>query len=76
MYVPPKLSVITVFAAVGHLHLRVHPDLRRDVDVTADQAASLAHSASDITGTSPARDTRFGSSKDAEIFSGSCDNRI
>ena len=27
-------------------------------------------------GTSPPRDTRFGSSKDAEILSGSCDNRI
>ena len=25
---------------------------------------------------SPPRDTRFGSSKDAEILSGSCDNRI
>ena len=37
---------------------------------------SPARSASDITGTSPARDTRFGSSKDAEIFSGPCDNRI
>ena len=37
---------------------------------------SPARSASDITGTSPARDTRFGSSKHAEIFSGSCNNRI
>jgi len=39
-------------------------------------APSPARSASDITGTSPARDTRFGSSNNAEIFSGSCDNRI
>jgi hypothetical protein len=40
------------------------------------RAPSPARSARAITGTSPARDTRFGSSKDAEIFSGSCDNRI
>jgi hypothetical protein len=39
-------------------------------------AASPARSASDITGTSPARDTRFESSKHAEIFRGSCNNRI
>ena len=38
--------------------------------------SSPAGSASAITGTSPPRDTRFGSSKDAEILSGSCDNRI
>jgi hypothetical protein len=37
---------------------------------------SPARSASAMTGTSPARDTRFGSSKHAEIFSGSCNNRI
>jgi hypothetical protein len=29
-----------------------------------------------MTGTRPARDTRFGSSNDAEIFSRSCDNHI
>ena len=40
------------------------------------RACSPARSARDMTGTSPARDTRFGSSKDAEIFTGSCDNRI
>ena len=34
-----------------------------------------ARPASDMTGTSPARDTRFGSSNEGEIFSGSCDNR-
>ena len=34
-----------------------------------------ARSARLITGTRPARDTRFGSSNRAEIFSGSCDNR-
>ena len=38
--------------------------------------SSPARSASAITGTSPPRDTRFGSLKDAEILSGSCDNRI
>ena len=40
------------------------------------RAATPALSARPITGTSPARDTRFGSSKHAEIFGGSCDNRI
>jgi hypothetical protein len=38
-------------------------------------ACSPARSAKAITGTSPARDTRSGSSNDAEIFSGSCNNR-
>jgi hypothetical protein len=38
--------------------------------------ARPARSARDITGTSPARDTRFGSSNDADIFSGSCHNCI
>ena len=40
------------------------------------RASSPARSASAMTGTSPPRDTRFGSSKDAEILSGSCDNCI
>ena len=39
-------------------------------------AARPARSARPTTGTRPARDTRFASSKHAEIFSGSCDNRI
>jgi hypothetical protein len=34
-----------------------------------------ARSAKPITGTSPARDTRFGSSNRADVFSGSCNNR-
>jgi hypothetical protein len=40
------------------------------------RACSPARSASDTTGTSQARDTRFGSSNDTEIFTGSCNNRI
>jgi hypothetical protein len=40
------------------------------------KAVRPARSASPITGTRPARDTRFGSSNRAEIFGSSYDNRI
>jgi hypothetical protein len=40
------------------------------------RACGPARSARDMTGTSPVRDTRFGSSKHARVFIGSCDNRI
>ena len=44
-------------------------------DVLADQLRRPQRSARAITGTRPARDTRFGSSNDACVFAGSCNNR-
>jgi hypothetical protein len=52
------------------------PDAAAIVTWRRTRPPKPARSARPITGTRPARDTRFASSNDAEIFSGSCDNRI
>ena len=44
------------------------------VTCSRTRPARPQRSASAMTGTRPARDTRFGSSNDACVFSGSCDN--
>ena len=57
------------------LQAGVHPGPARDLDVPGGQAPARSAAASAITGTRPARDTRFGSSNDACVRAGSCDNR-
>ena len=51
------------------------PHRRPTRTCSATRPPSPARCASAITGTNPARDTRFGSSNDAWIFASSCNNR-
>ena len=57
-----------------HLQARVHPALAGRADVLRDQLGRPARSARAITGTSPACDTRCGSSNDATVFARACNN--
>ena len=67
--VPQQVHVIDAVRARSHPgHQARHLQVRVD-------AASPARSASVITGTRPACDTRFGSSNDACVFARLCNNR-
>jgi hypothetical protein len=57
------------------LQVRVHPVRAAWPNMLRDQLRQPARWARAITGISPARDTRFGSSKDACVLARLCNNR-
>ena len=59
-----------------HLQVSVHAARAAGLNVPYHQFAQPARCASAITGTRPARDTRFGSSNQACVLARACNNRI
>ena len=79
---PQQVHVINAVRADRHardqardLQLRVDPARPAGPDVLSDQPGQPGALRQAITGTSPARDTRLGSSKDACVLARLCNNR-